>query len=603
LQTASAVRRLLLIAVACACSYETPWTQQRKYADSLQPAKVGPGAAATPPSFVRTYKVRAYADAEYQAQTPRWTAHIEDELTRANEVLEAQFGVHLDLESARPWRRTGSSARLRDVLTQLQAQDVGADVDWVVGFTASLDVFSAAQDQLGIAAFFGKHFVLRGMASAAEMDAIDSALQLLSADDRAALVQKRRMHKETAVFLHEWAHTLGAFHDRAQNALMAPAYDPSMAQFSDATARIIGLGLEYRGARSGREAWAKAYRAQIGNSKDAIWDDVEKQHVLAAADEFFATSQDLDDADLKKLEEASLREHAGDFDKARSVIAPLVLRYPQSSMVQELSCAIAQEAHKDELESCRKAARLDGASAQILLMTARLFVDARDIASALPLLGRAERKMGGEPSAWLWLAQLDFAAGDLDAAERAASRAGKDGKPLVAEVRRTRAFVGFPPGPVSREPEYVSLSLAAHEEIDRGNSAAALRKADELAKAFPKTPAADVIRCRARSRGKSVPEIEKACGDAAKGAPGAFLPQYILGLVHSAQSRWADAEAALKKAIEIDGSTREVWQSLAAVQLRRHEEAAARASSEAFRARFGSALTPALWPKGWLARN
>jgi tetratricopeptide (TPR) repeat protein len=596
------VRRLFVILVACACSYETPWTQQRKFADSLKPAEVQPGESA-PHAYVRSYKVRAYADGDYQAQTPRYAGHIAEELTRANAVLEAQFGVHLDLEGVRPWARTGSSARLRDVIAQLEAQDVGAGVDWVIGFTASLDVFSAAQDQLGIATVFGKHLVLRGMASAAEMDAIDSALHLLSADDRAALVRQRRMHKETAVLLHEWAHTLGAFHDRAQNALMAPAYDPSMAQFSDATARIIGLGLEYRGVASRREEWAKQYRAQIGKAKDAIWDDVEKQHVLAAADEFFAASQDLEDADLKKLEEASLREHAHDFDKARSVLAPLVVRYPQSSMVQELSCAIAQEAHKDELDACRRAARLEGASAQILLMTARAELDAHDTGSALPLLARAERKLSGEPSAWMWLAQLDLAAGDLDGAERAASRAGKDGRALLTEVRRTRAFVGFPPGPVTREPEYVSLSLAAHEEIDRGNTAAALRKADELAKAFPKTPAPDVIRCRARSRGKSVPEIEKACGEAAKGAPGAFLPQYILGLVHSARSRWADAEAALKKAIDIDGSTREVWQSLAAVQLARHEEAAARASSEAFRARFGSALTPALWPKGWSARN
>lgn len=599
------MRRLLLsflsLGLACACSYETPWTQQRKYADSLKPAEVQPGQAVK--GYVRSYKVRAYADGDYQAQTPRYAAHIEEELARANAVLEAQFGVHLNLEGVRPWPRTGSSARLRDVLTQLEAEDRGAGVDWVMGFTASLDVFSAAQDQLGVAAFFGKHLVLRGMASAAEMDAIDAALHLLSSDDRAALVRQRRMHKETAVLLHEWAHTLGAFHDRAQNALMAPAYDPSMAQFSEATARIIGLGLEYRGVPSGRETWAKEYRAQIAKAKDAIWDDVEREHVLAAADDYFSTSQDLDDADLKKLEEASLREHARDFDKARSVLLPLVARYPQSTMVQELSCAIAQEAHKDELDACRRAARLDGASAQILLMTARLFVDVRDTASALPLLARAERKLSSDPSAWLWLAQLDLAAGDLDAAERAGSRAGKDGRALVAEVRRTRAFVGFPAGPVSREPEYVSLSLAAHEEIDRGNTGAALRKADELAKAFPKTPAADVIRCRVRSRGKSVPEIEKACGEAAKGAPGAFLPQYILGLVHSARSRWADAEAALKKAIEIDGSTREVWQSLAAVQLARHEEAAAQASSEAFRARFGTALTPSLWPKGWSARN
>jgi hypothetical protein len=375
MQTDPPVRRsLFALLLLAACSYESPWTRQRKEAEALRPAEVK-ATPGVPKEALRTFKVRAYADPDYQAQTPRWNAHIEEQLDRASAVLEAQFGVRLELESARPWPRQGSSARLREVLTQLQAFDPGAQVDWVIGFTASLDVFSAAQDQLGVGAFFGKHIVLRGMASAAELDAIDRALNLLPAEDRATLVRQRRLHKETSVLLHEWAHTLGAFHDRATSTLMAPTYDPSMSQFSEASARVVGLGLDHRGAPNARAGWAKAYREQVAKSKDDVWDEVEKQHVLAAADEFFSSSSDLDPQDLKKLDEASMREHSGDLEKARALIAPLAARYPQSVMVQELSCAIAQEAHKDELATCRRAARLDGASPQILLMTARLTMD------------------------------------------------------------------------------------------------------------------------------------------------------------------------------------------------------------------------------------
>jgi hypothetical protein len=91
----------------------------------------------------------------------------------------------------------------------------------VVGFVSSLRVFTAAQEDLGRACMFCRHFVLRGMFSAAESDAIDRALPLLSCAERENLARERRIHKETALFLHEWAHTLGAFHDRSPRSVMA----------------------------------------------------------------------------------------------------------------------------------------------------------------------------------------------------------------------------------------------------------------------------------------------------------------------------------------------------------------------------------------------
>jgi predicted Zn-dependent protease len=597
------MRRILATALLAACAVPNPWTDQHNYADSLRPAVVKPSTAASG-APLRVFRVRAYADEEYQAQTPRWNAHIEEQLNRASAVLEAQFGVRLELESARPWQRTGSSARLADVLGQLQLKDNGAQVDWVIGYTASLDVFSAAQDQLGIGMFFGKHFLLRGMASAAELDAINAALPLLSAQDRENLVRQRRLHKETSVLLHEWAHTLGAFHDRSNDTLMAPSYDQSMAQFSDASARIVGIGLEHRGVTGGREEWAKAYRKEVARAGDAIWDAIEKQHVLAAADQFFASSGELEADDEKKFNEVSLREHAGDYPKAQQLIAPLVARYPRSAMVQELSCSIAQEAHNDELAACRRAAGLANASMATLLLTAHLEIAAGNQTNAIPLLNRGEAKLTKEPTGWLYLAQLELTAGALTAAERAAKNAkSKKGADIAAESARTKAFIGFPKQPLNdREAEYVVAALAAHDQIDKGKFDAALAKALELEKTFPGTPAAAVVACRVRSRGKSLEQIQGACGEAAKGAPGAFLPQYILGLVESAQSRWPDAEASLRRAIEIDGSTREVWASLAAVQLKQNKTAAAQESREKYKERFGSPLLPTLWPRGWAAR-
>src|SRR5438477_3220450 len=254
-----AMRRAIPLLLLIGCGFRTPWQEQRSYADTLKPAEVARNPT-VPTSAARVFRVRAYANADYQAQTPRWNQHIAEQVDRASEALAAQFGVTLELESARPWSRAGSSAHLEQVIAQLMALDKGDGVDWVIGFVSVLDVFSAAQDRLGMAVLFGRHIVLRGMFSAAEMDAINASLQLLSSADREQLARDRRLHKETAVLLHEWAHTLGVIHDRSPQSLMAPVYDKSQSSFSEASARIAGIGLQFRNAPASREPWTKASR-------------------------------------------------------------------------------------------------------------------------------------------------------------------------------------------------------------------------------------------------------------------------------------------------------------------------------------------------------
>src|SRR5207244_1789472 len=58
---------LVCAAVAAAC-WKSPRDLQRDYAQSLRPAPIGAQSRATAP--VRSLRVRAYADPEYQAQTP-----------------------------------------------------------------------------------------------------------------------------------------------------------------------------------------------------------------------------------------------------------------------------------------------------------------------------------------------------------------------------------------------------------------------------------------------------------------------------------------------------------------------------------------------------
>jgi hypothetical protein len=115
------LRKLIAIALLCGCSFPTPWGEQRDYARQLEASKVQPVRSAEPLP-VRTMKVRAYVDEAYQMQTPRWNAHIEEQLARASDVLEAQFGVRLESSrrgrgraTARPhiWTRCSISSRRR----------------------------------------------------------------------------------------------------------------------------------------------------------------------------------------------------------------------------------------------------------------------------------------------------------------------------------------------------------------------------------------------------------------------------------------------------------------------------------------------------------
>jgi predicted Zn-dependent protease len=454
------------------------------------------------------------------------------------------------------------------------------------------------------------------MFSAAEMDAINASLNLLSQADREQLSRQRRLHKETAVLLHEWAHTLGAVHDRSPQSLMAPTYDKSETSFSDASARIVGLGLDFRDAPGSRELWAKKYREELTRPTASFWDVAERDHALAIAEKILgggaatpAPVAALPPEDAKRLEEATRLEKSGNAGRALRSLMPLIDRYPRSDEVQGLACTLLQETGASQgstLTGCARAAALPDAPPEVLLLTAQLQLGAGKPAEAMPLLSRVETKLKQEPAAWLWLAQLQLAAGSISAAERAVAHAsGQKGAELIAaECARTRRFVGLPKDPLSpeRETAYVAAALAAHDRIDRRDLAGARQRAAQLAQDFPGAPAAKIVECRALSRGKDIAAMQTACAAAAAGAPEAFLPQYILGLVASAKAKWTDADAALRRALEIDGGTREVWASLAAVQQRLHAAAALRDLRSKYQVRFGASLAPALFPAGWAAR-
>ena len=121
--------RLLLLA---GCAIPTPWRDQHNYAESLKPAEVGASDAARA-SQLRVLKVRAYADSDPGADAALERAHRGAGPARQR-YSGKEFGARLEIESVRPWPGLRQGSNLRDALADLEAQDPGKGVDWVVGF-------------------------------------------------------------------------------------------------------------------------------------------------------------------------------------------------------------------------------------------------------------------------------------------------------------------------------------------------------------------------------------------------------------------------------------------------------------------------------------
>jgi hypothetical protein len=437
----------LLLATLAACWYRTPAQVQRDYAQTLLPA-AAPEAKARPEGEIKLLRVRVYADRDYQAQTPRWESHIEDQLDRANRVLEAQLSVRLQVESIRVWDRHGGLRGLESALADLSTRDEATEVDWVIAFVSSLDVFSATHEQLGIAPLFSRHLVVRGISNAAEMDEIDSALDKLPREERAALARERRINKETSVLLHEWAHTLGAFHDAVPGSLMAPFYEPSRSMFGEGTIRLLQAGLAYRNDRTpaGRAAWAKIYRKGLAD-ESAAFDAQMRAQATAAADQFFAvpdpretvaekpapeprpTEDVLSEADRAAIAKVLRADDAGTPDAAARLLAPVAAAHPCNARVQQLGCYLALRSRprtSETARTCRDAAALRGATGEAMLLAAQSALAVGDRSSAVVHLSRAEQRLladSAPKASWLRAAQLYDGAGTCTGAERAVAHA------------------------------------------------------------------------------------------------------------------------------------------------------------------------------------
>jgi Flp pilus assembly protein TadD len=584
-------RRALVCVLSILAGCRTTEDIQRDYAQTLTPKTIEAPLTpdVEPARQIREYKVRVYADGDYQRQSVTWSGGIEGQIARANRVLETQFGVRLVVKEIKSWNRPRHTDSLDAALGELMALDKAQDVDWVMGFVSSLEVFAATQEQIGRAENPGHHLVLRGMFSPAEVDALNATLNKLSQEERDNVTRERRLHKQTASLLHEWAHTLGAFHERSSEWLMSPYYNTKQSGFSPESVNLLLASLKYWDATdaAGRRAWAEAYRDAVASFPAAVADQASLEQALRYS------------ASLVGTKEPGVTPVV---PSARVRPGPTAAPRVADPLLQTCYVAQARAPRADEtLASCRCAADASNAPPEALLLLGRVLLAKKEVTEALTVLAQAETQLAAatpDADTWVYLAQLYDRADTCTGAERAAQRA--PGDPAAVQVmkdctrqRRSVALVRDPSMvPFAKEHLYVAAMQQAQREIEARHTAEGLRRLHDVESAFPGSAGAKLLHCLADGLEKDTTRAEASCRDANGAAPEAFVPWLVLGKLAIRQARWDDASKDLQRAIELDDTVGEAWRTLAAVYVHQGDSKSLSELKASFRSKFRGDLTP-----------
>lgn len=222
--------------------------QESAAAQHLHPAPLVARCRPTRPAgdSPRVLRLRIYADGDYRAAAGPWQDRMRGLLADMNQVLTPALGVRLEVEAFRRWDRPPGAGTLPPVMDQLRAMDDGQEVDWVVGLISALPLMSQSFHDLGLAVMPGRHLLVRGVASPAELEHLRQAFPTLNRAQREELYARRQNHKERAIFLHEWAHTLGLGHSDRPGHIMSPGYSPRTGLLEQADCAKLAAALDRR---------------------------------------------------------------------------------------------------------------------------------------------------------------------------------------------------------------------------------------------------------------------------------------------------------------------------------------------------------------------
>jgi tetratricopeptide (TPR) repeat protein len=504
-------------------TWKLPSTREREAAKSLAPGELDLeplGSFDTPPRAVR---LRFYADRDYRAGVLHWREKMRAELERVNQVAERVFNVRFEIESLRDWDETHAGAGLDPLLGALEKLDDAHDVDWVVGLVTPFRGVATSIHQIGVARLMARSFVMRAMDDEEEGRVLAREFSKLTPEEREKLYADRKAHKETVIFLHEWAHTMGALHLEEATMIMNTVYDPRQAAFSDFEKRLVGAVLDARLA--------------------------DRAHPYPES------------AKALGLVEKAPREEGSDKDRA--------------GLVELLRARSGRGGAPAVVGSGSGPAAPSGATlaARTTIDQAMERVRAGDLAAATPLVfAAAKQTAGGPPDAptQVKLAAAAGAVGALSTADAALGRLDPNARPakLVNELEATRARVALPHDAAKAgvapedEPRYVAAFWRASNAAEADDPMSAERQLAALAKDFPDSVGREVVACELGVRRKRYAEAEKHCAAAIVKDPGALRAHLAFGRLTARTRRNVDAEKHFRRAILLDPTDDVAWVEL-----------------------------------------
>lgn len=564
--------------------YLDPRTTDREAARELAPVTLGDMAPRRATGEGRVLRVRVYADDDYRAATLRWQKKVERQLDRVNRVVEPAFNVRFELESARKWPRSHAGVGLSPLLDELEALDPGADVDWVVGYVTAFRGVTTSIHQLALAQMVSKHFVMRGMDDQEEGRAFAAAFGRMPESERETLYEERKAHKELVLFLHEWAHTLGAMHAEGEALVMNPAYDPKQSGFSEFEARCMSVALNARLADRAKaypesaELLALLRDAPPGEGRDA---DRAQLRAMLEARAGGSTARRSGRRELPISEEevaaynaAVAALDADRLDEAWAKAAPVFAKHAREPRVTGLACSmLAGQAKAAEAAAlCEAAMKLAPRDVDLPLAAATAHVRADQPVAAVHLLELAFAMLtsgSGPPdqAALARLARVAMGAGSLTTAQDAAAKAGAEDAPkLTAEIETLRRRWVLPAGQSGVAPEHEAEYVQAYRALAQGGRQTPEWRARfaKLQERFPESPGTKLLACERELDARHVPAATKLCEATVARAPEAVRAHYVLAVIARNSGRNHDAEKAFRKALLLDPEDPMLWRELAA---------------------------------------
>lgn len=546
-RSSTLVRPLLALAVlfaipACRTPEAMPRADARRPTASKPSAsELTPAASATSAAQLRVFRVRAYVDADYQAQTPNWEQRIRAQFEWAKNVTKGELDLHLELVEVRRWERDRSATALSAARKQLIDADPGADVDWVVGYVSSLPGVTTTVDELGVAEVMSRHAVLRGIENPEEGRAIEETLVLRKVQEREPLYRQRKLHKEAAILLHQWAHALGAIHERATDTLMSRAYSLGSTRFSDATVALLEIGLAHWPAAQvagspEQAAWRSARRARLEKDDAYLWQTEERAAVLG-----IDPRQPPGDA-LTTYAAAKKLTDKAEYEDAAERLAPWVELPNPPTRLLELACEIAWRRHVSDADIerlCGLAMGRPESGPEASLNLARFRLELKDLPGAIRALRAGEQKLRtreqSSPETWGELASLYLKCFCVTWAEDAAAhadQANQDQLTLLSSM--FRSSIGLrraspPVVPPDQESAFVAEIQLAGSETKQGQIGRGLERVQKLTSRYPKSPVAWVALCDVQLRAHRIRQAHASCTRAVKLDDAVALAHLYLG--------------------------------------------------------------------------